>query len=110
MEDENLLVNFLYDYPWTSGSVLKSVFGPYFEKLARPKETRSIQIPGVGTCWGIKNEKLSSVPGVRRRELAKRYLIGGFNRDALWNGSSPGPWGSDLLARIGNKQKRWFRV
>jgi len=110
MKDENLLVNFLYDYPWTSSSVLKSVFGPCFEKLARPKETRSIQIPGVGTCWGINKEKLSSVPGIRRREQAKRYLIGGFNKAALWNGSSPGPWGSDLLAKTGNKRNRWVRV
>ncbi len=109
MKDENLLVNFLYDYPWTSSPVLKSVFGPRFEKLATSKETRSIQIPGVGTCWGVKTEKLSSIPGVRRREQAKRLLINSFNKDDLWNGSSPGPWGSDLLVRAGNKQKRWYR-
>jgi len=110
MKDENLLVNFLYDYPWTSSSVLKIVFGPYFELLAKTKETRSIQIPGVGTCWGIKNEKLSSVPGVRRRELAKGYLISHFSKDSLWYGSSPGPWGSDLLARADNKRNLWARV
>ena len=78
--------------------------------MASPKETRSIQIPGIGTCWGIRTEKLSSVPGVRRRELIKRYLIRSFNRDALWSSSSPGPWGSDLLVSIRNKQKRWLRV
>ena len=110
MKDENLLVNFLYDYPWTSGPVLEKAFGPYFSKLAKPKETRTIQIPGVGTCWGIKHEKLSSVPGVRRRELAKLHLIANVNKDALWNGSSPGPWGSDLLVKVGNKRKHWVRV
>ena len=110
MEEENLLITFLYDYPWTSSFVLKIIFGPYFELLAKTKETRSIQIPDVGTCWGIKNEKLSSVPGVRRRKLAKIILIKSFGRDALWNGSSPGPWGSDLLVKVANKQKSWVRV
>ena len=88
----------------------KTSINDFFEKLAKSKETRSIQIPGVGTCWGVKTEKLSSIPGVRRRELAKRYLINSLNKNALWNGSSPGPWGSDLLVRAGNKQKHWFRV
>jgi len=110
MKDENSLVNFLYDYPWTSGPVLENVFGPYFSKLAKPKETRTILVPGVGTCWGVKQEKLSSVPGVRRRELAKLHLIANIDKDALWIGSSPGPWGSDLLARIGDKRKHWVRV
>ena len=110
MKDENLLVNFLYDYPWTSGPVLETIFGPYFSKLAKPKETRTIQIPGLGTCWGLKQEKLSSVPGVRRRELAKLHLIANIDKDALWNGSSPGPWGSDLLVKVGDKRKHWVRV
>lgn len=59
---------------------------------------------------GVKQEKLSSVPGVRRREQAKRYLISNYGKDTLWVGGSPGPWGSDLLARVGEQSKFWIRV
>ena len=107
MSDENALVTFLYDYPWSSRPVLESIFGLHFERLAKTRETRTIQIPGLGTCWGVKQEKLSSIPGVRRRELAKLHLINDFGKDALWTGSSPGPWGSDLLARAGDKKNHW---
>ena len=110
MQNENSLVQFLYDYPWSSSSVLETIFGPRFEKLAKTKETRSVLIPGVGTCWGVKQEKLSSLPGVRRREQAKIHLINNYGRDTLWMGGSPGPWGSDLLARVGQQRKFWIRV
>ena len=110
MRKENSLVQFLYDYPWTSSSVLETIFGPRFEKLAKTKETRSVLVPGIGTCWGVKQEKLSSLPGVRRREQAKIHLINNYGRDTLWMGGSPGPWGSDLLARVGARRKFWIRV
>jgi hypothetical protein len=110
VKDENSLVAFLYDYPWTSGPVLETLFGSRFEKLAKPKETRTILIPGVGVCWGVKQEKLSSIPGVRRREQAKLHLINNYGKDTLWIGGSPGPWGSDLLARVGDRRKFWIRV
>lgn len=110
MLKENSLVHFLYDYPWTSSSVLETIFGPRFEKLAKIKETRSVLVPGVGMCWGVKQEKLSSLPGVRRREQAKKYLLRNYGQDALWVGGSPGLWGSDLLARVGQQRKFWVRV
>jgi len=108
---ENALVRFLYDYPWTSRSVLEEVFGPGFKRLAKSRETRTIEVPEVGTCWGIKQEKISSVPGVRRREQAKAFLLSQYGKDALWTGSSPGLWGSDLSALVGRtEEKFWIRV
>ena len=110
MSDGNALVRFLYDYPWTSAPILDAVFGPKFKRLARAKETRSVTVPGVGTCYGVKQEKLSSVPGVRRRDRAKRYILDNYGKDALWNGGSPGLWGSDLLASVGQERIFWIRV
>lgn len=111
MKDDNALVRFLYDYPWTSGPVLEEIFGPGFKRLAKARETRTIPVPGVGTCWGIKQEKLSSVPGVRRREKAKIHLLEQYGKDTLWTGGSPGLWGSDLTALAGRPdQKFWVRV
>ena len=111
MKDENALVQFLYDYPWTSKPVLEEVFGPGFKRLAKSRETRTIEVPGVGTCWGIKQEKVSSLPGVRRREQAKSHLITKYGKDALWSGASPGLWGSDLSALVVRKEKRfWIRI
>ncbi len=60
-------------------------------------------------CWGVKQEKISSIPGVRRREQAKNYIIQNYGTDALWIGGSPGLWGSDLLARVGQWRKYWVR-
>ncbi|MCK4490358.1 MAG: replication-relaxation family protein, partial [Anaerolineales bacterium] len=108
--EENSLVNFLSNHPWTSKPVLEFVFGPKFEKLAKPKETRAVSVPGIGKCWGVKHEKLSSIPGVRRREQAKTYLLSSYGKYALWAGGSPGPWGSDLLAKVGEQRKFWIRV
>lgn len=110
MRGENALVLFLYDYPWTTEPVLEEVFGPGFKRLTKAKGTRSVDVPGVGTCWGVKQEKLSSIPGVRRREQAKTYLISQYGKDALWTGGSPGLWGSDLVALVGNKKKFWIRL
>lgn len=110
MQDENSLVRFLYDYPWTSSSILESVFGPHFAKLAKAKETRTVQVPEIGKCWGVKQEKISSLPGVRRRKLAKKYLSDHYGPDAFWTGGSPGLWGSDLLALIGHQRKYWIRI
>lgn len=60
---------------------------------------------------GIKQEKLSSVPGVRRREQAKIHLLAQYGKDALWTGGSPGLWGSDLTALAGrNEKKFWIRL
>ncbi len=110
MQDTNSLVRFLYEYPWTSKPILESVFGSQFVNLAKAKETRTVLVPEVGKCWGVKQEKLSSLPGVRRRELAKKYLINQYGQDTLWTGGSPGPWGSDLLARVGKQRKYWIRI
>jgi hypothetical protein len=111
LKDDNSLVRFLFDYPWTSKPVLESVFGNGFKRLAKTRETREIEVPGVGTCWGIKQEKLSSVPGVRRREQAKFHLLAQYGKDSLWTGGSPGLWGSDLTALVGrNEKKYWVRI
>ncbi len=110
LSEENSLSSFLYNHPWTSRPVLEFIFGSKFEKLAKPKETRKVIVPGVGKCWGVKQEKLSSLPGVRRREQAKKYLLRNYGKDALWMGGSPGPWGADLLARVGEERKFWIRV
>lgn len=103
-------MRFLYDYPWTSKPVLESMFGPGFSKLIKKKQTRQVSVPGIGLCWGVSGEKLSSLPGVRRREQAKLHLIQNIGKDALWEGGSPGPWGSDLIARVGGKRNKWIRV
>jgi len=111
LKDDNSLVRFLFDYPWTSKPVLETVFGSGFGRLAKKRETRTIEVPGVGTCWGIKQEKLSSVPGVRRREQAKIHLLAQYGKDALWSGGSPGLWGSDLTTLAGKGAKKyWVRV
>jgi len=110
LSEENSLLSFLYNHPWTSKPVLEYVFGPKVEKLVKPKETRVVHVPGIGKCWGVKHERLSSIPGVRRREQAKTYLLSNYGKDALWVGGSPGLWGSDLLAKVGEKRKFWIRV
>lgn len=110
VSEQASLINFLYNHPWTSKTVLEFVFGPKFEKLAKPKETRTVNVPGIGMCWGVKQEKLSSVPGVRRREQAKKYLLKNYGQGALFIGGSPGPWGADLLAKVGEERKFWIRV
>lgn len=110
MSGENTLIGFLYNHPWTSTPVLETVFGNKFTRLAKPKETRTINVPGVGECWGVRLEKLSSVPGVRRREQAKHFLINNYGSGAIWTGGSPGPWGSDLLALVDQDRKLWVRV
>ena len=110
MEKGNSLVRFLFDFPWTSGSNLESIFGTSFRRLAKSKETRSVTVSGVGECWSVANEKLSSLPGVRRRESAKEYVVDQYGPDALWTGGSPGLWGSDTLALVGKNSKYWVRV
>ncbi|MCK5794746.1 MAG: hypothetical protein KAH12_08560, partial [Anaerolineales bacterium] len=69
--EDNLLLEFLYRYPWSSRQILIAVFGPSFENLVRRNQVRVEHVPGVGECWGMKQEKLSSIPGLRRREMAK---------------------------------------
>ena len=111
MNDTNALIGFLYNHPWSSASTLELVFGPEYEKLVRSKETRHVEIPGIGTCWSVRHEKLSSIPGTHRREQARSLIVRTFGKDTLWQGGSPGPWGSDLLARCGNAEgKYWIRA
>ena len=107
--ENNLLVEFLNKYPWTSRQNLIAVFGPAFEKLVNSKQVRIEHVPGVGECWGVKQEKLSSLPGVRRRELAKDHIVKTLGKDALRTGGSPGPWESDLLF-CRQRENRWTRV
>ena len=57
----------------------------------------------------MKQEKLSSLPGARRRELAKDHIVKARGKDALWAGSSPGPWGADLIF-YQRSTERWTRV
>ncbi len=110
MSVENALLAFLYDYPWTSTPVLETIFGEGFSRLALAKETRGITVPGVGPCWAVRREKLSSVPGVRRREQAKQYVLARYGKDALWKGGSPGLGGADLIALVGKNHKFWLQV
>ena len=110
MNKGNALLHFLYDHPWTSKPVLETIFGDRFSRLALAKETRRITVPGVMTCWAVRREKLSSVPGVRRREQAKHYVLARYGKDALWRGGSPGLWGADLIALVGKDQKFWLQV
>jgi hypothetical protein len=106
----NPLIPFLYDHPWTSERLLDAIFGPGFKRMALPSKTRTVRVPGVGTCFGVKREKLSSVPGVRRRERAKRFLLEKYGGDIAWRGGSPGGWYSDALALVGQKHKYWIRI
>jgi len=106
----NPLLPFLDDHPWTSESLLAAIFGSGFKEMALASKTRNIAVPGVGPCYGVKREKLSSVPGVRRRERAKRTLIANYGKDVLWDGGSPGIWGADLLAAVEKERKFWIRI
>lgn len=110
MSRENALIRFLYDYPWTSRRVLETVFGKNFPRLVPAKETRLVTVPEVGECWAVCREKLSSVPGVRRREQAKHYLLALYGKDALWTGGSPGLWDADLITLVGQNHPFWLRV
>ena len=110
MSRTNALVNFLYDYPWTATPVLETIFGQRFTRLAPAKETRRITVPGVGVCWAVHREKLSSVPGVRRREQAKQYVLARYGKDALWSGGAPGLEGADLIALVGKNHPFWIQV
>ncbi len=107
--EDNLLLEFLYRYPWSSRQILIAVFGPSFENLVKRNQVRVEHVPGVGECWGMKQEKLSSIPGLRRREMAKDHIIKVLGNDALWVGGAPGPWGSDLLF-FRQRENRWTRV
>ncbi len=107
--EENLLLDFLYKYPWSSRKSLIAVFGPAFEDLVNRDQVRVVRVPGVGECWGVKQEKLGSLPGVRRREMAKGHTIKALGKGALWTGGAPGPWGSDLLF-YRQREERWTRV
>ena len=107
--EENLLLDFLHKYPWTSRQILIAVFGSSFDGLVNKSQVRVVRVPGVGECWGVKQEKLSSLPGARRRELAKDHIVKARGKDALWAGSSPGPWGADLIF-YQRSTERWTRV
>lgn len=109
LSEENLLLDFLYKYPWTCRQTLIAVFGPAFEDLVNRNQVRIVRVPGVGECWGVKQEKLGSLPGVRRREMAKNHTIKALGKDALWTGGAPGPWGSDLLI-YRQREESWIRV
>jgi len=106
----NPLIPFLYDHPWTSERLLEAIFGAVFKQMSLPSKTRTVTVPGVGTCCGVKREKLSSVPGVRRRERAKRFLLEKYGDEIAWRGGSPGGWRSDALALVGQQHKYWIRI
>ncbi len=105
MSGANALLHFLYNHPWTSMAVLETIFGKGFSRLEPAKETRVITVPGVGPVWAARSEKLSSIPGVRRREQARQYLLARHGKDTLWAGGSPGLAGVNLIALVGKNQK-----
>ena len=71
---ENSIYEFLELHPWSREDILKKVFGKHFQRLIRAKEVRKRDILGLGTCYAIKTEKISSLPGAHRYNIARQYL------------------------------------
>jgi len=98
--EQSALCDFLELHPWASETLLRKIFGGHFERVVREKEVRRLQVPGLGTRFAVKTEKTSSLPGVHRYALARHYLQLSFGADVLWDGGSPGLWGSDALIHV----------
>ena len=105
---ENSIYEFLELHPWSREDILKKVFGKHFQRLIRAKEVRKRDILGLGTCYAIKTEKISSLPGAHRYNIARQYLLKSFGSDVFWVGGSPGLWGSDAMVYV--QQRVFIRI
>jgi len=110
---DGLLSGFLLRHPFSSRSLLESVFGEGILRVLLEHEAgqfREIDIPDLGPCYALKDEPKASLLGVQRRELARRFALTRIGCDAVRSGLSPGLEADGEFCRQDGAGIQWWRI